>query len=277
MVADAPLTEHRIDVGGTSTALHEGGDGPPLVLLQGGIECGGAYWAPVASGLAERHRLVIPDVPGLGESEPIERLDASRFAAWLVALLKLTCEGRPALLAHSLLGSLAAGFATRHGGLLRRLVVYGAPGVAPYRMPLGLRVVAIRFGLRPTERNSERFDRWAFFDLGRARARDPEWFDAWRAYTRSRALLPHVKRTMRHLIASGTKRIPDAELRRIDAPTSLIWGRQDRFVSPEVGEAASTRLGWPLGVVDDAGHVPHIERPEAFLKALRPQIEDQRA
>jgi 2-hydroxymuconate-semialdehyde hydrolase len=276
MVAGTPLTERRLDVGGISTALFEGGEGPPLVLLQGGIECGGAYWAPVASGLAESHRLVIPDVPGLGESEPIERLDVSRFADWLIALLRLTCEEGPALVAHSLLGSLAAGFASRHGDLLRRLVVYGAPGVGPYRMPLGLRVVAIRFGLRPTERNSERFDRWAFFDLGRARARDPEWFDAWRAYARSRALLPHVKRTMRQLIAAGTKRIPDGELRRIGAPTGLIWGGQDRFVSPGVGESASTRLGWPLAVIDDAGHVPHIERPEAFSEVLRPLIEDQR-
>ena len=33
-----------------------GGDGPPLVLLHGGIECGGAIWAPVVSRLAERHR-----------------------------------------------------------------------------------------------------------------------------------------------------------------------------------------------------------------------------
>jgi len=41
-------------------------------------------------------------------------------------------------------------------------------------MPLGLRVVAIRFGLRPTARNAERFDRWAFFDFDQARRRNAE-------------------------------------------------------------------------------------------------------
>jgi len=98
------------------------------------------------------------------------------------------------------------------GGLLRRLVVYAAPGVGPYRMPLGLRVVAVRFGLRPTARNAERFDRWAFYDFDRALQRNAEWLDAFSAYTRQRATVAHVKRTMRHLITTGTKRIPDTEL-----------------------------------------------------------------
>ena len=71
----------------------EGGDGPPLVLLHGGIECGGAYWAPVIAPLAERHRVIVPDLPGLGESEPVARLDAATFADWFAALLRETCEG----------------------------------------------------------------------------------------------------------------------------------------------------------------------------------------
>jgi pimeloyl-ACP methyl ester carboxylesterase len=193
---------------------------------------------------------------------------ADTFADWFAALLRLTCEEQPTLIAHSLLGSFAARFGARHSELLRRLVIYAAPGIGPYRMPLGLMAVAIRFGLRPTERNSERFDDWAFFDLDRTRRQDPEWFDAFSAYTLSRARVPHVKRTMRQLIATGKKRVPDADLRRIEIPAALLWGSHDRFVSLGLGEGASTRLGWPLHVVDDAGHAPHIERPDAFLDAL---------
>ncbi len=268
-MAGLPVTERRLDAAGTSTAVFEGGEGPPLLLLHGGIECGGAYWAPVVSELVGSRRLAIPDVPGLGESEPLARLDTHAFADWMAALLRLTQLERPMLVAHSLLGSLAARFAARHGDLLGGLVIYGAPGIGPYRMPLGLRLVAIRFGLRPTERNSDRFDRWAFFDLDRARRRDPEWFAAWSAYTRSRALVPHVKRTMRQLIRSGTKRILDPELGGITIPTTLLWGRHDRFVPLGLAESAAARLGWSLQVVDAAGHVPHIERPDAFLDALR--------
>ena len=121
--------------------------------------------------LAESNRVIVPDVPGLGESDPVARLDDVAFAGWFGELIRATCQEPPTLIAHSLLGSVAARFAVAHGGLLRRLVVYAAPGVGPYRMPLGLRVVAVRFGLRPTARNAERFDRWAFYDFDRARRR----------------------------------------------------------------------------------------------------------
>ena len=244
----------------------EAGDGPPLVLLHGGIECGGAVWAPVVARLAERHRVVVPDLPGLGESDPVERLDAPTFAAWFGALLELTCDERPALVAHSLGGSLAARFAVEHGERLERLVIYGTPGVGPYRLPLGLRVTAIRFSLRPSERNAERFDRWAFFDLDRVRALDPEWFAAFGGYSMERARVPHVARTMRRLIGIGTKQVP--RLERIEIPVTLVWGRHDRFVPLALAEGASARLGWPLHVIEAAGHVPHIEQSDAFLEAL---------
>lgn len=266
MLAGLPVTARRLVLAGTSTAVLEAGAGPPLVLLHGGIECGGAIWAPVVERLAEHHRLVIPDLPGLGESDPVARLDAATFADWLRALLGQTCDEPPALVAHSLGGSLAARFATEHGERLERLVIYGAPGVGRYRMPLGLRAVAIRFALRPTERNAERFDRWAFFDYDRVRGAEPEWFAAFGAYTMARARIPHVKRALRGLIGAGTKPVPGLE--RLAPPATLLWGRLDRFVPLGLAEAARARLGWPLRVIDDAGHVPHIEQSEAFLEAL---------
>jgi pimeloyl-ACP methyl ester carboxylesterase len=223
---------------------------------------------PVISRLAASHHLIVPDVPGLGESEPVARLDATAFADWFAQLLQDTCEEKPTLIAHSLDGSLAALIAAAHGDLLRSLVIYAAPGIGPYRMPLGLRVVALRFGLHPTERNAERFDRWAFFDFDRARRRDPGWFDAWSAYTRFRATVPHVKRTMRQLVKTGTKQVADTELRRIAVSAALMWGRHDRFVPLGLAEVASARLGWPLHVIDGAGHVPHIEQSDAFVDAL---------
>jgi 2-hydroxymuconate-semialdehyde hydrolase len=263
-----PLEEHRLDVDGTATSVLEGGHGPPLVLVHGGIECGGTYWAPVISRLADHHRLVVPDVPGLGESDPVARLDALAFEDWLAALLRMTCEEPPTLVAHSLSGTLAAQFASRRADLLRRLVIYGAPGIGPYAMPMGLRVVAVRFALRPTAANADRFDRWAFVDLDRTRRQDPDWFDAFTAYTRARAVAPHVKRTMRQLIRTCTKQVPDIELRRIGVPTTLLWGEGDRFVPLGLAQQASTRLGWPLHVIDDAGHATHIEQPAAFLRVL---------
>jgi pimeloyl-ACP methyl ester carboxylesterase len=274
LLAGIPVTERRLELAGVSTAVLEGGDGPPMVLMHGGIETGGVYWAPVISGLAENHRLVVPDVPGLGESEPAGRLDAAIFAEWLTALLRLTCDEKPTLVAHSLNGSLAAGFATQHAGLLRGLVLYGAPGIGPYRIPLGLLVTAIRFNLRPSERNNARFADWAFLDPARTRRRDPEWYDAFMAYGLSRGTVSSVKRTMRQLVKAGSKPISDTELQGIDVPVALIWGRRDRMTPLRIAELASAKFGWPLHVVENVGHVPHIEQPEAFLGALRAALRE---
>lgn len=272
MLEGLPVTERRLRLAGVSTVVLEGGDGPPLVLLHGAIESGGAYWAPVIEWLAERHHVVVPDVPGLGESEPVADLTADAFAEWFRALLRETCEGRPALVGHSMGGALSARYAVEHGGSLSRLVIYAGTGVAPYRIPVGLAIRAIMFDLRPSEKNAERFDHFAFFDFDAAKRRNGEWLEAWSLYARERATVPHVKRTMRRLIKRGKKQVPEAELRRITIPASLIYTSHDRFVPLSVAQWASAQLGWPLRVIGEAGHVPHIERPEVFCDELQTRL-----
>ena len=276
LLAGIALRERQLVVAGAPTVVLEGGDGPPVVLLHGGIETGGAYWAPVVPRLAETHRLVVPDAPGLGASEPMARLDDETVGDWLAALLRLTGDGRPTLVAHSLLGSLAARFAVRHPELLGRLVIYGAPAIDRYRMPPGLVLAAIRFDLRPTLRNHERFERWAFLDPDRTKRRDPEWFETFGAYCVSQGRVRHVKRAMRQLVKAGTRRIAENDLRRIEIPTTLLWGRHDRMAPLRLAESATAALGWPLHVIEDAGHVPHLEQPEAFLEALGGVLDEQR-
>jgi 2-hydroxymuconate-semialdehyde hydrolase len=268
MLAGVPATARTLHVDGTATAVIEAGDGPPLLLLHGGIECGGAMWAPVLARLAEHHRVVVPDIPGLGESAPLARLDIDTFGRWLAALVGQLGLEQPAVVAHSLIGSLTARFATEDTGLIAHLVTYAAPAVGAYRMPLQLRYAAIRLAIRPSARNAERFDRFALLDLDATRRRDPGWYAAFDSYTRARAREPHVKRTMRQLISTATKPIPDADLARTGVPTTLLWGRHDRMVPLAIAEAAATRHGWPLHTIDDAAHAPHIEQPDAFVGTL---------
>jgi pimeloyl-ACP methyl ester carboxylesterase len=40
-----------------------------------------------------------------------------------------------------------------------------------------------------------------------------------------------------------------------------------------LAETAAKRLGWPLHVIAESGHVPHLERPAAFQRALRNALE----
>jgi 2-hydroxymuconate-semialdehyde hydrolase len=272
MLADLPVTTRTFDIDGIATSVLEGGDGPPLLLLHGGIECGGAMWAPVLAQLAARHRVVVPDLPGFGESAPVPRLDVDTFARWLTALIERTHLERPTVVAHSLVGSLCARSAQRCSPILGRVVVSAAPAVGPYRMPVRLRYVAIRFAMRPTAGNAERFQRYALLDRDATHRRDPARFEAFADYTMARAGQPHVKKTMRELVAAETKPIPEAGLRQIDVPTSLLWGRHDRMVPLRVGEAAAARYGWPLHVIEGAAHAPHIERPDAFVDTLAAAI-----
>ncbi len=278
LLAGLPTRERRTLFAGIATTLLEGGDGPPIVLLHGGIEAGGAYWAPLIPALAQQHRVVVPDLPGLGESDAAAGgLTQAVFDQWFLELLAATCDEPPMLIAHSLCGSLAARFAPHHGDRLRSLAIYGAPGIAPYRMPLGLMLAAILFDLKPSLANQHRFERWAFLDPARTRSQHPDWFDAFDAYCIDRGRLPRVKRTMRQLVKQGARRIPDAELARISVPTSLIWGRHDRMVPLRVATAAAATLGWPLHVIDAAGHVPHLEQPDAFLGVLHAVLPSRRA
>ena len=270
VLSGLPVSERRVSVAGSSTTLLEGGEGPTLILLHGGIECGGAYWSPVIPPLARSFRLVVPDVPGVGESAPPRRIDAAAFGEWFRALLQETNSAeKPSLLAHSMVGSLAARFAAGDSDRLRSLVLYGVPGIGPFQMPFGLMAAAIRFSLRHNDASFERFLPWPFLEPERTRERDPEWFRAFAAYMVSRASVPHVRRAMRQLIAAGKKRIPDDELRRIRVPVALLWGDQDRMTPLSLAEGTSARLGWPLHVVHDAGHVPHIEQPAAFVESLK--------
>ncbi len=270
LLAELPITERRLWVAGISTSILEGGSGPPLVLLHGGYECGGLVWGPVVARLARNHRLLIPDIPGLGESKPVARLNHA-FDTWFARLLELTCQERPILAAHSLSGGLAAGFAVRYGGLLSRLVIYASPSLRPQPNAPGRVLRAIRLTVQPSARDRDRLPCRFLSGADATRQQDRQWYEALETYTRSRRSHPQVRRTMGQLLDSRIQRTPDADLERIAVPTSLLWGRHDRTVPLRVAEAANRRFGWPLQVIDDAGSLPHLEQPESFCRALTDQ------
>ena len=269
MLAGLPVTGRGFDAAGVATSVWEIGAGPPMVLLHGGIECGGAMWAPVTRGLAAHHRIVVPDLPGLGESTlPSTDFRAATFAAWLLAVLDRMRLRRPVLVAHSLAGSLAARFAGEHPDAIGRLVLSAAPGIGPYRMPIRLRYVAIRCMLRPTAANAERFDRFALHDLDATRRRDPGWFEAFDVYTRSRAAVPHVRRTMKRLVADQTGPIDEADLAGITVPTTCCGDEHGSHGAPggRAARCAAARLA--VARDRDAAHAPHVEQPQAFVEEL---------
>lgn len=265
-----PVRAGRVDVDGIGTSVLEGGRGSPLVLLHGATAAGGLVWWRVLERLADHHRVIVPDLPGFGASAPVPDLAADTFASWLSRLVSLTCAEPPTVVAHSNPGSLAARLAAREPDLFGRVVLVAAPGLGRWRPPSPAFVAAaVRMNLRPSPRSIERFERgWCYHDLDRIRSQDEHGNDAFEAYLLASGSRAEVKRAVRQTIKAGTEQIPDADLRAIATPTALVWGRNDRLVPPSIGEEASARLGWPLHLVDEAGHLPHVDRPTAFTRAL---------
>ena len=268
LMAHLPVTERWLDVDGLRTSVLEGGQGTPLVLLHGGIQGGAVVWWRVVRRLVEHHRVVLPDLPGLGRSAPLPRLDAGSFAAWLSALLPQTCDAAPTLVAHSTSGGLAARWAVTEGRSLRQLVLVDSAGLAAVRPPPGVLVALLRSQLRPSPAAIQRFLGRVVADLDRTRsAAGAEWVTFVGAVA-SRAGVPSVRRAMRQLVKAGSKPSSDEELEHLGVPTALVWGRQDPLIPLPIAERASARHDWPLRVLDDAGHLPHVEQPNSFVDAL---------
>ncbi len=63
-------------------------------------------------------------------------------------------------------------------------------------------------------------------------------------------------------------------LHRIDCPALLLWGAQDRIVTPAYGEGWRREIsGAKLEIIPAAGHFPHWEQPEALVERLAAFLE----
>ncbi|ADB62846.1 alpha/beta hydrolase fold protein (plasmid) [Haloterrigena turkmenica DSM 5511] len=274
LLTELPVTERRLQLAGVSTAVLEGGDGPPIVLLHGPGESA-FWWMRVIPELVTTHRVIVPDLPGHGTSEVTNStLDADSVVTWLGELVEQTCPTPPTLIGHLLGGAIAARFASDRGDRLQRLVLVDALGLGRFRPSARFAFGLLRFLVRPTDRAYHRFLGQCLFDRdGLIEGMGDTW-EPFLAYHLDRSRTPSVKTAMRTLMKEvGMPMIPSETLERIPVPTTLIWGRDDRAIRLGVAEDASARYGWPLNVIDDAGDDPKLERPDVFLRTLYTALE----
>lgn len=269
LLAGLPITERRLDVDGISTSVLVGGAGDTLVLLHG-IGSFAAEWSLVIPRLAEKYRVVVPDLPGVGSSDVRGGpLDADALTTWLLGLIEQTCDDPPTLVGHSAGGGLAARFAIRYPRHARRVVLVDASSLGLFRPRLGVVVALIRFGARPGRASRDRFLRQVLADPQRARASWGERWDALEAYDLEQAGDKSVGDANSQLVRQiGARRIPEDRLRAIEVPISLVWGMQDRLIPFRIAKRASTRFGWPLVGIDGCGHGPQIEHPHRLADIL---------
>lgn len=270
LLAGLPVTERRLELAGITTAVLEGGDGPPIVLLHEPIAHAGK-WSEVIPDLAATHRVIAADLPGHGASEVRDGpLDAGRVLAWLGELIRHTCDRPPVLVGLILGGAIAARFAAEHGDRVEALVLVDSMGLAPFAPTPEFGQALEAYMTEPTEETHDRFWRHCVFDLDRLRKRMGTRWEALVAHDVRSLRAPSVQAALQPMMAEFVMpAIPPEALGHIAVPTTLIWGRQDRATRLDVAEAASAHYGWPLHVIEDCADDPPLDQPEAFLRALR--------
>lgn len=245
-----------VDVGGKAIQVWSGGSGRPLLYLHGADVC---WWMPAHDFLAARHRVHAPVHPGFGSSagfEQIEGMDDLVFHT-LDVMDALRLE-RPDVVGLSLGGWLAAELALRHPARVGRLVLVDAAGT---RVPGVER--ADLFMAPPARARA-----LLFVDPESAVARQvvpdappPERLEAALRGREAAARLswnPHV-----------AYRKLTSRLGRIQAPTLVIWGAQDRVLPLALGQAYQRGIpGARLETVEGCGHLPPFEQPERFARLV---------
>ncbi|WP_420128049.1 alpha/beta fold hydrolase [Longimicrobium sp.] len=127
-----------VDAGGLHVWYTERGQGPPLILLHGGLATGGMWSEPAVEDLARDYRVLLPDSRGHGRTaNPAGTLAYGQMADDVAALAAALGLERPLVLGYSDGAQIALELGLRHPGLARAMVIGGvviSPSEAYLRM-----------------------------------------------------------------------------------------------------------------------------------------------
>jgi len=231
------------------------GEGPSLVYLHGLL---GQEWDGLVDGLSATHRVYAPAHAGADEPEELRSISGMHdLILYYDEVLDALNLDRIDLVGHSFGGMVAAEIAAARPDRVRRLVLIDALGLWRDDAPVA------DFLLVPT-------DRQAALLLG----------DPTSAAVRARLALPddpeqRITQTLRrttsmasisHFLWPIPERGLSRRLRRIKAPTLIVWGTEDRLVpSVYARDFADAIAAAKVEMIAGAGHTPHFPDCEAVL------------
>jgi pimeloyl-ACP methyl ester carboxylesterase len=234
---------------------------PALLCIHGFCQSS-TYWAPTLERLARLGvRGLAPDLAGFGASAAAPgpytmEAYADRLAIWLDTL----GVGRIVLVGGSMGGVVAQYFALRHPQRVERLLLVAT---GSYTIdPAGAIARAEAMARRPWTLEAVRPMVNGFFH------RAPPG-DAFERYLRI-ALAASPEAVVEAARSNALSRTLES-LETIAVPTLIVQGRHDRVRTPEHGAEMRHRIhGARLVILNDSGHTPHLEMPEAFHAAALP-------
>lgn len=259
-LGSAGLEKRKVATAVGRLTFWEGGRGTPVVLLHGAGDQAGS-WQKVVAPLAERHRLLVLDLPGHGDSAPDRGpLPLALGVAAVEAVLAARAEGeRATLIGNSMGGWMALLYALEHPERLRSIVLENGGGLSG-ELPSG-------FTLLPKNRDETR--RMLAALTGPESKQPPDFVLDDLAQKLRKGPLP---RTMEGFQPSD---LLDGRLGGLDLPVALVWGDADQLFPLAYAERLHGEIpGATLAAIPGCGHVPHVECPERFLAAVTPLLAD---
>jgi pimeloyl-ACP methyl ester carboxylesterase len=258
-------------VDGVRTRYFVGGQGPPLVVVHG---LGGAAvnFTLLAPLLARRHRVLIPDLPGHGKTEPLERADdLTAYAAHVAALAELEGMFPAPLIGYSMGGVIALRLAVSRPKSVTALALVAAAGIVSVSRRAEI-WLAVTGALRPAQIMT-RF-RGTFARRPRLR-----WlpFGLWGAVDppalAPEGVLGFLEGPSQHTDVGMAGRAllrddPRPDLDHVRCPVLLLWGSRDRLVPLVDGFEYARRLRAPIRTLPAAGHLLVGEQPHACAEIL---------
>ncbi|WP_018657935.1 alpha/beta fold hydrolase [Actinomadura flavalba] len=289
MTTPAPsgLRESLIDVAGKKIFVAETGDGPPLLLLHGGGPgaSGVSNYGRNITALARRFRVIVPDLPGYGQSSKgVDGDDPFGYLAdHMRGLLDRLGIDRAHLVGNSYGGACALRLALDTPGRVHRMVLMGPGGVGTTRtLPTpGLsKLLGYYGGSGPSRAKLEEFIRdYLVFNAAQIPAElideryrasiDPEVVAS---PPLRRPSGPNAPRTLWRMDVTRDRR-----LARLGVPTLVLWGADDKVNRPSGGRMLADRMpDCDLYTVANTGHWVQFERAALFNRLCAAFLEEGR-
>ena len=237
------------------------GSGRTVVLLHGGTGSW-RHWIRNLRVLSSRYRVLVPDMPGLGESGMPSQPWTPYVSADIImtGLERVLPTDQTFDLVGFSAGAMLAGLVSRMARRCRRLVLVGAGGLGTGRTPISLEKV----------RSKQGEARWQahLANLSRLMIADPAKIDA-------QALAIQEWNTLHCRINSAElaqSRILLDALAESRVPLCAIWGGEDAVARTTLAERCRllrlVRPGIDIRIIPQAGHWVAYEAADAFNETL---------
>lgn len=246
------------------------GVGEPVVFLHG-FPSSGHLWTDVIPLMPAGHRLVVVDLLGYGRSDPPggRSLSLRAHADRVIALLDALGIDRACIVGHDLGGGVALAMAINYAARVSRLALVNSVAFSGWptrdvRMARALlrftRHIAPNWLLSILRADLER----GYADPDRATHSIQRFIRPFATIEGRNTFMQHLQA----LDASETREMAPL-LPAIDAPTAVLWGADDPFLSVKLGKRLAAAIpGATFEVVPGARHFTPEEAPRPVADAI---------